>query len=140
MFGTLAAPALAQRETDNGSRAEGIAAASVEPGQASAAAAPAGDQYEPIETWSLFEPGKGFLSGRTGAAEVYISACALVRYINQLPANQNFVGHLGHEHAVNIATTSTRTEAMKSASTRRISPPWPARWRPWGGIRSPASR
>jgi hypothetical protein len=53
-----------------------------------------------IESWGEFEPGDGFLVGRNGAGELSISAYALVRYMNQLPADQTFTDHLGNEHDV----------------------------------------
>jgi len=53
-----------------------------------------------IETWGEFDPGDGFLVGRSSAGELSISAYALVRYVNQLPADQTFTDHLGNEHDV----------------------------------------
>jgi hypothetical protein len=53
-----------------------------------------------IETWGEFEPGDGFLIGRNGGGELSISAYALLRYVNQLPADQTFTDHLGNEHDV----------------------------------------
>jgi hypothetical protein len=53
-----------------------------------------------IESWSEFEPGDGFLVGRSSAGELSISAYALVRYMNQLPADQTFTDHLGNERDV----------------------------------------
>ncbi len=53
-----------------------------------------------IESWGEFEPGDGFLIGRNSAGELSISGYALVRYINQMPAEQTFTDHLGNEHAV----------------------------------------
>ncbi len=50
--------------------------------------------------WGAIEPGKGFLVGRTDFGELSISAYALVRYMNQLPADQTFVDHLGQERPV----------------------------------------
>lgn len=70
------------------------------PAQPAAAAQPEPPEYTPIETWSLFEPGKGFLVGRTEAGELYISAYGLVRYLNQLPAEQEFTDHLGNTHPI----------------------------------------
>jgi hypothetical protein len=66
------------------------------------AAAPPREEPTPlrIETWGEFDPGTGFLVGRTSAGELSISAYALVRYMNQLPADQTFVDHLGNEHDV----------------------------------------
>jgi hypothetical protein len=50
--------------------------------------------------WGAVEPGQGFLVGRTKLGSLSISAYALVRYINQLPADETFVDHLGNEHVV----------------------------------------
>jgi hypothetical protein len=55
---------------------------------------------ERIETWGEFDPGEGFLVGRSGAGELSISAYALIRYLNQTPATQTFTDHLGNEHTV----------------------------------------
>jgi hypothetical protein len=55
---------------------------------------------ERIETWGEFSPGDGFLVGRSSAGELSISAYALVRYVNQLPADQTFTDHLGNEHVI----------------------------------------
>jgi hypothetical protein len=52
------------------------------------------------ETWGAVEPGKGFLVGKTEKGELSISAYALTRYLNQLPANQTFTDHLGNVHVV----------------------------------------
>ncbi|HYR85021.1 MAG TPA: DUF3011 domain-containing protein [Terriglobia bacterium] len=62
--------------------------------------APPPEPQEPIEQWSVVVPGKGFLVGRTEMGELYISVYALTRYLNQLPANQTFIDHLGVEHTV----------------------------------------
>jgi hypothetical protein len=58
-----------------------------------------GDHKE-IEQWGAVLPGKGFLVGKTSLGELSISAYALIRYLNQLPANQTFVDHLGREHDI----------------------------------------
>ena len=55
---------------------------------------------ERIETWGEFDPGDGFLVGRSSAGELSISAYALLRYINQTPATQTFTDHLGNERTV----------------------------------------
>ncbi len=60
----------------------------------------AGPSEGPTETWGVFEPGKGFLVGRTPIGELSLSAYALVRYMNQLPAEQTFVDHLGNVRPV----------------------------------------
>jgi hypothetical protein len=54
----------------------------------------------PNQVWGVFDPGKGFLVGRTPKGELSISLYALLRYINQMPASQNFTDHLGNEHPV----------------------------------------
>ena len=53
-----------------------------------------------IETWGEFDPGDGFLLGRNDFGELSISGYGLVRYLNQMPAEQTFIDHLGNEHAV----------------------------------------
>jgi Protein of unknown function (DUF3011) len=53
-----------------------------------------------IETWGEFDPGDGFLVGRSSAGELSISAYGLVRYINQMPGSQTFTDHLGNERTV----------------------------------------
>ncbi len=59
----------------------------------------------PIETWGEFDPGDGFLVGRSSAGELSISAYALLRYLNQLPPNETFVDHLG-----NVRPVDTRND------------------------------
>jgi hypothetical protein len=53
-----------------------------------------------IESWGEFSPGDGFLVGRNNLGELSISAYALVRYVNQSPAEQTFTDHLGNERPV----------------------------------------
>jgi len=64
----------------------------------SSPATPIGE--EEVQTWGSIESGKGFLVGRTEIGELSISAYALVRYIDQLPAHQTFTDHLGRVHNV----------------------------------------
>jgi len=64
--------------------------------QAAAGAKPA----ERIETWGEFDPGQGFLVGRSAVGELEISAYALIRYINQMPGSQTFTDHLGNMRSV----------------------------------------
>ena len=54
-------------------------------------------EYVPVETWGEFDPGRGFLVGRSSAGEMSVSGYALVRYVNQMPGNQTFSDHLGNE-------------------------------------------
>jgi hypothetical protein len=53
-----------------------------------------------IETWGDFDPGEGFLVGRSAVGELAISAYALVRYVDQTPAEQTFTDHLGNGRTV----------------------------------------
>ena len=50
-----------------------------------------------IETWSEFDPGEGFLVARTSLGELAISGYGLMRFIDQSPASQTFIDHLGNE-------------------------------------------
>lgn len=56
--------------------------------------------YVPVETWGEFDPGQGFLIGRSSAGELSISGYALARYLNQMPGEQTFTDHLGNERVV----------------------------------------
>jgi hypothetical protein len=56
----------------------------------------------PIETWGTFEPGRGFLIARTPMGEVWVSAYGLVRYLNQMPAGQTYVDHLGRTRRIDL--------------------------------------
>lgn len=67
---------------------------------ANGSAAESAAAEKPIETWGAVEPGNGFLIGRTSHGELSLSAYALIRYLNQMPADQTFVDHLGREHEV----------------------------------------
>lgn len=75
-------------------------------GQTTPPAAAAAQPPEPrapaprIETWGEFDPGEGFLVGRSRAGELSISAYALLRYVNQTPGTQTFTDHLGNERRV----------------------------------------
>lgn len=51
-------------------------------------------------TWGAVDPGKGFKVAKTDRGDLSISIYALFRYLNQLPANQTFLDHLGREHVV----------------------------------------
>jgi len=55
---------------------------------------------DPNETWGLFDPGKGFLVGRSSVGELAISGYALVRYTNQTPGVSTFTDHLGNTRNV----------------------------------------
>jgi len=49
--------------------------------------------------------GSGFLVGRSKFGELSIGGYALVRYVNQLPANQTFTDHLGNVNTIDPGTT-----------------------------------
>jgi hypothetical protein len=53
-----------------------------------------------LEEWGEFDPGDGFLVGRNSKGELAISAYALMRYLNQMPAGQTFTDHLGNTRPV----------------------------------------
>jgi hypothetical protein len=55
---------------------------------------------ERIETWGEFDPGDGFLVGRSSFGELSISGYGLVRWIDQMPPRQTWVDHLGNAHSV----------------------------------------
>jgi hypothetical protein len=55
---------------------------------------------ERIESWSVYEPGTGYLIGRTDRGELAISAYAMGRYMNQNDEDQVFTDHLGNERPV----------------------------------------
>jgi hypothetical protein len=55
---------------------------------------------ERIETWGEFDPGDGFLIGRSSFGELSVSGYGLVRYINQLPGHQTYLDHLGNQRTV----------------------------------------
>ena len=48
----------------------------------------------------MYDPGAGFLVGRSSWGELSISAYAMVRYMNQFPGEQTFEDHLGNERTV----------------------------------------
>ena len=69
-------------------------------GATAPAAAPPKTPSPRVESWGEFEPGDGFLVGRSGAGQLSISAYALVRWIDQTPSGQTFTDHLGNTHPV----------------------------------------
>jgi hypothetical protein len=75
---------------------EGAAA----PPPAAVAVAPKKPTTQGVESWGDFEPGSGFLVGRSSAGELAISGYAMARYMNQTPAEQTFTDHLGNERTV----------------------------------------
>jgi hypothetical protein len=53
-----------------------------------------------IDTWGVYDPGKGFLVARSDFGELDISAYGMVRYVSQHDDDQVFIDHLGNERAV----------------------------------------
>src|SRR5690349_794696 len=55
--------------------------------------------WQPI-TWGELDPGRGFQVAKTELGDLWVSGYAVVRYINQLPATQSYVDHLGRERVI----------------------------------------
>ena len=53
------------------------------------------------DSYGTYSPGKGATLFRGPGGEVSLSAYALLRYLNQMPADQTFTDHMGNEHPVN---------------------------------------
>src|SRR5262245_25167195 len=47
-----------------------------------------------------FTPGRGFDLLKSSLGSINVSVYALIRYLNQMPGEQTFRDHLGHEHEV----------------------------------------
>jgi hypothetical protein len=80
----------------------GLNGAAAAAAQAQAQATPPPDD-EPTprnDIWGEFDPGRGFLVGRTDGGELVVSAYALVRYMDQMPGADTFTDHLGREQTV----------------------------------------
>jgi DNA-binding protein H-NS len=78
-----------------------VAETAVSPGQTPAArGAPEKGQAPRIETWGEFDPGEGFLIGRSELGELDISAYAMVRWIDQNDGDAVFKDHFGNERPV----------------------------------------
>jgi hypothetical protein len=59
------------------------------------------ESFKPeIETWGTYDPGRGFLVGKTDFGELDISAYGMLRYMNQHDNDKVFADHLGNERAV----------------------------------------
>lgn len=52
------------------------------------------------KTWGNYDPGKGFKIARTPYGSMNISGYMLLRYLNQLPAEQSFSDHNGVERKI----------------------------------------
>ena len=73
-------------------------------GHAAGAAVPQPQAAEPTprnDIWGEFDPGRGFLVGRTSGGELVLSAYALVRYVNQMAGDGGpITDHLGRQQPV----------------------------------------
>ena len=56
----------------------------------------------PVETWGVYDPGDGFLVGRSEFGELSISAYAMARYMGQHDDDQVFTDHLGNERPIDL--------------------------------------
>jgi hypothetical protein len=60
-----------------------------------------GQPFTPkVDTWGVYDPGKGFLVGKSDFGQLDISAYGMVRYMNQNDDDDVFKDHLGNERAV----------------------------------------
>jgi hypothetical protein len=55
-----------------------------------------------VETWSVYDPGDGFLVGRSEFGELSVSAYAMARYMSQHDDDQIFTDHLGNERPIDL--------------------------------------
>jgi hypothetical protein len=84
-----------------------VSQTSAPPPASTQAAAPTPDESDPPSYGAFDASGSGFLVGRSKYGELKIGGYALVRYINQLPADQTFTDHLG-----NVATIDARNDVQ----------------------------
>jgi hypothetical protein len=76
------------------------------PGATAATGAAAGRRGEgvgftpKVETWGVYDPGTGFVVGRSDFGELDISAYAMARYVDQHDSDGKFEDHLGNERVV----------------------------------------
>jgi hypothetical protein len=75
-------------------------AGSVQPTPDQGQTQPPREPTERIETWGEFDPGAGFLLARTDFGELSLSAYALLRWVDQMPADQTFTDHFGNVRPV----------------------------------------
>ena len=72
----------------------------VSAGQVSTSAAGTSAAHERPSWGALDATGSGVVVHRSDVAEISLGAYAVVRYINQLPADQQFTDHLGNIHDI----------------------------------------
>ena len=93
----LSAPAAA---TATAGQAAQVSAPSTAAPAAEGNAAPRSTTEPQVETWGVYDPGKGFLVGRSELGELGISGYGMVRYMSQHDDDQKFTDHLGNVRAV----------------------------------------
>jgi len=75
--------------------------ASVPPPLETEGAVPDRGTFTPkVETWGVYDPGKGFMVGKSDFGQLDISAYGMVRYMNQNDDDDVFTDHLGNERPV----------------------------------------
>jgi DNA-binding protein H-NS len=57
-----------------------------------------------VDTWGVYDPGTGFVVGRSDFGELDISAYAMARYLDQHDSDGVFKDHFGNERAVDPRT------------------------------------
>jgi len=93
----LSAPAAA---TATAGQAAQVSAASTAAPAAEGNAAARSTTAPQVETWGVYDPGKGFLVGRSELGELGISGYGMVRYMSQHDSDQKFTDHLGNVREV----------------------------------------
>jgi len=79
-----------------------VADASARPPAAEDNAEGRGPFVPKVETWGVYDPGKGFVVGSNELGELDISAYGMVRYMSQHDDDQVFTDHLGNERPVDV--------------------------------------
>jgi hypothetical protein len=79
-----------------------IAGAAAPPPAAEGDAEGRGPFIPKVETWGVYDPGKGFVVGSSELGELDISAYGMVRYMSQHDDDQVFTDHLGNERPVDV--------------------------------------
>lgn len=95
-----AAQVTAPAESAAADQAAQISVASTAPPAAEGNAAGKSTTAPQVETWGVYDPGKGFLVGRSELGELGISGYGMVRYMSQHDDDQKFTDHLGNVREV----------------------------------------
>lgn len=72
--------------------------------------------YE-AETYNMYEPGRGYQVAKAPQGDLWISAYVVWRYINQLPAEQTFVGSRGHPAPRTVPNSSAARRGGAAVSS-----------------------